>query len=112
VARSGDCPGETDRRLNDAAGQIRAAVRPLLQTLDVDQQSHLWVAVHPPARRGTRRSIIVYGSTNFKITTPQAEVSVPLNTVGRALLSRLRPGHKVGESPGNRCCFCFADQCG
>jgi hypothetical protein len=49
VTRSGDGPGDTDRRLTDAAGEVRAAVEPLLQTLDVDQQSDLWDTARPPS---------------------------------------------------------------
>jgi len=48
VTRSGDRPDDIDRRLNDAAGQVRTAVQPLLQTLDVDQQSDLWGPARPP----------------------------------------------------------------
>jgi len=49
VTRSGDRPDDIDQRLNDAAGQVRAAVQPLLQTLDVNQQSDLWVPARPPS---------------------------------------------------------------
>ena len=49
VTRSGDRPDDIDRRLNDAAGQVRTAVQPLLQTLDVDQQSDLWGPARQPS---------------------------------------------------------------
>jgi hypothetical protein len=48
VTRSGDHPDDVDQRLNDAAGEVRAAAQPLLQTLDFDQQSALWGAARPP----------------------------------------------------------------
>jgi predicted component of type VI protein secretion system len=49
VTRSGDRPDDIDQRLNDAAGQVRATVQPLLQTLDVDQQSDLWGPARQPS---------------------------------------------------------------
>jgi hypothetical protein len=52
VTRSGDHPGDTDQRLNDAADQVRAAIQPLLRTLDIDQQSDLWVPARPPSDDG------------------------------------------------------------
>ncbi len=48
VNRSGDRPDDIDKRLNDAADQVRAAIQPLLQTLDIDQQSDLWAPARPP----------------------------------------------------------------
>jgi hypothetical protein len=48
VTRSGERPDDIDERLNDAAGQVRAAIQPLLQTLDVDQQSDLWGPARAP----------------------------------------------------------------
>ncbi len=42
VTRSGERPDDIDQRLNDATGQVRAAIQPLLQKLDLDQQSDLW----------------------------------------------------------------------
>jgi hypothetical protein len=47
VTRSGDPPADIDGRLEDAAGQLRAAIQPLLQTLDVEQQSDLWGPARP-----------------------------------------------------------------
>jgi hypothetical protein len=44
VTRTGDHPDDVDQRLNDAAGRVRATVQPLLQTLNLDQQSVLWSA--------------------------------------------------------------------
>lgn len=49
VTRSGERPDDVDQRLNDAAGQVRATVQPLLQTLDVDQQSDLWGPARQPS---------------------------------------------------------------
>ena len=49
VTRSGERPDDIDQRLNDAAGQVRAAIQPLLQTLDIDQQSDLWAPARPPS---------------------------------------------------------------
>jgi hypothetical protein len=49
VTRSGDRPDDIDQRLNEAAGQVRATVQPLLQTLDVDQQSDLWGPARQPS---------------------------------------------------------------
>ena len=49
VTRSGDRPDDLDQRLNDAADQVRAAVQPLLQTLDLDQQSAVWGAARSPS---------------------------------------------------------------
>jgi hypothetical protein len=42
VTRSGDPPDDIDQRLSDAADQVRSAIQPLLQTLDLDQASDLW----------------------------------------------------------------------
>ena len=39
---SGDRPDDVDQRLNAAAAQVRATVAPLLQMLNLDQQSVLW----------------------------------------------------------------------
>jgi hypothetical protein len=47
VTRSGDRPDDIDQRLNDAAARLRATVQPLLQTLDIDQQSDLWAPARP-----------------------------------------------------------------
>jgi hypothetical protein len=44
VTRSGDRPDDLDQRLNDAAARVRVTVQPLLQALNVDQQSVLWSA--------------------------------------------------------------------
>jgi hypothetical protein len=44
VTRSGDHPDDVDQRLRDAADQVRAAVQPLLQALNLDQQSAVWGA--------------------------------------------------------------------
>ena len=49
VTRSGERPEDIDQRLTDAAGRLRAAVEPLLQTLDLDQQSDLWAPARPPS---------------------------------------------------------------
>jgi hypothetical protein len=49
VTKSGDRPDDIDQRLNDAADQVRAAIQPLLQTLDIDQQSDLWGPARPPS---------------------------------------------------------------
>ncbi len=49
VTRSGDRPDDINQRLNDAAAQVRATVQPLLQQLDVEQQSDLWAPARPPA---------------------------------------------------------------
>ena len=53
VTRSGDHPDDVDQRLNDAAARSAQTVQPLLQTLNLDQQSALWGR---PARRGRRRA--------------------------------------------------------
>jgi hypothetical protein len=44
VTRSGDHPDDVDQRLNDAARRVQVTVQPLLQTLNLDQQSVLWSA--------------------------------------------------------------------
>jgi hypothetical protein len=44
VTRSGEHPDDVDQRLTDAADQVRAAVQPLLQALNLDQQSAVWGA--------------------------------------------------------------------
>ena len=44
VTRSGQRPDDIDERLNDAAGQVRVSVQPLLQTLNLDQRSAVWCA--------------------------------------------------------------------
>ena len=44
VTRSGKRPDDIDRRLNDAAAQVRVSVQPLLQTLNLDQRSAVWGA--------------------------------------------------------------------
>jgi hypothetical protein len=49
VTRSGDPPDDVDERLSDAAGQVRVTVEPLLQTLNVDQQSAVWGAARLPS---------------------------------------------------------------
>ena len=49
ATRSGDHPKEVDRRLNDAADQVRTAVQPLLQTLNIDQQTAIWDASRVPS---------------------------------------------------------------
>jgi hypothetical protein len=49
VTGSGAHPDDIDQRLNDAATQVRAAAQPLLQTLDLDQQSDLWTPARPPS---------------------------------------------------------------
>jgi hypothetical protein len=46
---SGDRPDDIDQRLNDAAGQVRTTVAPLLQMLNLDQQSVLWSAARTAA---------------------------------------------------------------
>jgi hypothetical protein len=47
VTRSGEHPDDVDQRLKDAADQVRVSVQPLLQTLNLDQQSVLWGAARP-----------------------------------------------------------------
>jgi hypothetical protein len=42
VTRDGDRPDDVAQRLSDAAGEVRASIEPLLQTLNFDQQSALW----------------------------------------------------------------------
>jgi hypothetical protein len=54
VTRSGDRPGDVDQRLNDAAGQVRAAIQPLLKTLDTEQQADLWGPARAPSKRRRR----------------------------------------------------------
>jgi hypothetical protein len=49
MTRSGGPPDDVDQRLNDAAGQVRATVAPLLQMLNLDQQSVLWSAASTAA---------------------------------------------------------------
>jgi hypothetical protein len=49
VTRSGDRPDDVDKRLSDAAGQVRVTVEPLLQTLNVDQQSAVFGAARLPS---------------------------------------------------------------
>jgi hypothetical protein len=49
VTRSGEHPVDLDQRLNDAAGQVRASVQPLLQTLNPDQRSAVWGASRSPS---------------------------------------------------------------
>jgi hypothetical protein len=48
VTRSGDHPPDVDQRLNDAASEVRTCVEPLLQTLNIDQQSAVWRAARLP----------------------------------------------------------------
>jgi hypothetical protein len=47
VTRSGEHPDDVDQRLKDAADQVRVSVQPLLQTLNLDQQSVLWGSARP-----------------------------------------------------------------
>jgi hypothetical protein len=49
VTRSGERPDDIDQRLNDAAAEVRATVQPLLERLDLDQQSDLWAPARPPS---------------------------------------------------------------
>jgi hypothetical protein len=54
MTRSGDSPDDVGQRLNNAAAQVRMMVAPLLQMLNLDQQSVLWgtartAAADPPA---------------------------------------------------------------
>jgi hypothetical protein len=49
VTRSGDPPDDVEERLTDAAGQVRVTVEPLLQTLNLDQQSAVWGAARLPS---------------------------------------------------------------
>jgi hypothetical protein len=48
VTRAGDHPDDVDQRLDDAAAQVRATVEPLLETLNLDQQSAVWAAARLP----------------------------------------------------------------
>jgi hypothetical protein len=49
VTRDGQRPDDVDQRLNDAAGQVRSSVQPLLQTLNLDQQFAVWGAGRLPS---------------------------------------------------------------
>jgi hypothetical protein len=49
MTRAGDHPDDVDRRLDDAAKQVRVAVEPLLQALDLDQQFAVWTAGRVPS---------------------------------------------------------------
>jgi hypothetical protein len=49
VTRRGDDPAGVDQRLDDAASGVRASVEPLLQTLNIDQQSAVWGAARLPS---------------------------------------------------------------
>jgi hypothetical protein len=49
VTQSGDHPDDVDQRLSDAAGHVRVTVNPLLQTLNLDQQSAVWGAASLPS---------------------------------------------------------------
>jgi hypothetical protein len=42
VTRSGEHPDDLGGRLNHAADEVRAALQPLLKTLNLDQQSAIW----------------------------------------------------------------------
>jgi hypothetical protein len=48
VTRDRNQPDDLGQRLDDAAGQVRSTVQPLLQTLDLDQQSTVWRAARLP----------------------------------------------------------------
>ena len=49
LTQSGDHPDDVDQRLRDAAGHVRVTVNPLLQTLNLDQQSAIWGAASLPS---------------------------------------------------------------
>jgi hypothetical protein len=49
VTRTGDHPDDVDQRLGDAADQVRVTLEPLLQTLNLDQQSAVWAAARLPS---------------------------------------------------------------
>jgi hypothetical protein len=49
VTRSGEHPAELDERLSTATDRVRDAVQPLLEMLNLDQQSAVWGAVTQPA---------------------------------------------------------------
>jgi hypothetical protein len=48
VTRDRNQPDDLGQRLDDAAGQVRSTVQPLLQTLNLDQQSTVWRAARLP----------------------------------------------------------------
>ncbi len=48
VTRAGEHPDDVDQRLDAAASEVRECVGPLLQTLNIDQQSAVWRAARLP----------------------------------------------------------------
>lgn len=50
---------------------------------------------HGRPQHGKASAHVIYGTASFSITTSSAKVSVPLESAGRALEQRLRPGQST-----------------